>query len=411
MADGVDVTIARLGAQGDGVVADDPADAVRYVPFALPGERWHLVDGAPPERRTASPQRADPPCRHFGTCGGCVAQHMSEDLYATWKRDSVLQAFAHRGIAASVAPLQRIKAGSRRRAFFGVARAGDGIALGFREEGRHRLVDLQDCVILDRVIVAALPRLRALADAILPRGGTAGARLVVTRLDHGLDVAFETERKPDAATLARLAGEAIAAGIVRLTIAGEMVMRAGPTTLRNGPAQVEPPPGLFLQAVPEAEQVMNDLVLAAVGKAKSVADLFCGLGTFTYALAQRARVLAADGDKRAIAALAAAVKGAQGLKPVTVKLRDLFREPFSPRELDGFDAVVFDPPRAGAQAQCERLARSKVKTVVAVSCSPATLARDARILIDGGYEMGEVTPIDQFVFSPHVEAVATFRRR
>ncbi len=409
MAEAIDVTIARLGAKGDGIVADTPG-ASEYVAYALPGERWRLAPDADPQRLTASPQRAEPPCRHFGTCGGCVAQHMRDELYDAWKRDIVVQAFAHRGIAAAVAPLRRIPTGSRRRAFFGVARADGGIVLGFREEGLHRLVDLHECVILDPAIVACVPQLRVLADLVLPRARAAGARLVVTRLDHGLDVAFETEAKPDAATVARIAGLAAEAGIVRLSIAGDMVMRAGATTLRIGAAEVEPPPGIFLQAAPEAEQAMTDLVLAGVAKAKTVADLFSGLGTFTFTLARRARVLAVDGDKRAIAALTTAARGAQGIKPVTAKLRDLFREPLSPRELDGVDAVVFDPPRAGAQAQCERLARSKVKTVVAASCNPATLARDARILIDGGYEMTEVTPIDQFIFTPHVEAVVAFRR-
>lgn len=410
MGEAADVTISALGAQGDGIVGDG-AGTSTYVPFALPGERWRLADGTEPQRLSVSAQRVVPPCQHFGVCGGCAAQHMGDDLYNAWKREIVVQAFAHRGLDAQVAPLRRVGSGSRRRAFFGVARGGDGVLLGFREEGRHRLVDMQECVVLDPTIVAALPQLRLLADAILPRAANAGARLVVTRLDDGLDVAFETDGKPDAAAVQGIAAMATGAGIVRLSIAGDVVLNAGPVSLRLGAAQVAPPPGIFLQAVPEAEAAMTDLVLAAVGKAKTVADLFCGLGTFTFSLAARARVLAVDGDKRALAALAEAVKGTQGVKPIGMKLRDLFREPLSPRELDGFEAAVFDPPRAGAQAQCERLARSKVRTVVAVSCSPATLARDARILVDGGYEMGEVTPIDQFIFTPHVEAVVAFRKR
>lgn len=402
------VTIQRLGAQGDGVA--DTGEGPTFVPFALPGERWDLVEGAPPRRLTESPQRVAAPCRHFGTCGGCVAQHLADDLYNAWKHDSVVQAFAHRGIEADVAPLRRVATGSRRRAFFGVTRTSDGIALGFREEGQHRLVDLKDCVILDPVIVAVLPQLRELADYVLPRSG-AGARVVVTMLDHGLDVSFETETRVQAAEMRQaLAQRAVRAGIVRLSVAGEIIMRDAGATLTIGPATIDPPPGIFLQAVPEAEHAMADLILATVGKAKTIADLFCGLGSFTFGLARRGRVLAVDGDKRAVAALEIAIKGAQGVKPITAKVRDLFREPLSPRELDGFDAVVFDPPRAGAQAQCERLAKSKVKTIVAVSCNPATLARDARILIDGGYRLERVVPIDQFVYSPHIEAVATFRR-
>jgi 23S rRNA (uracil1939-C5)-methyltransferase len=165
-----------------------------------------------------------------------------------------------------------------------------------------------------------------------------------------------------------------------------------------------------VQAVAEAEAEMARRILAAVGKVKTVADLFCGVGAFTFPLAARAKVLAYDGDKLAIEALNAAVKKATGLKPITARVRDLFRDPLSPLELNEHDAVVFDPPRAGAEAQAQRLARSKVKTVVAASCNPATLARDARHLVDGGYKIESVTPIDQFVYSAHVEVVTVFRR-
>lgn len=407
MADAGEVTIGRLGAQGDGVA--ETASGPVYVPFALPGERWQLSPDAPAVRLSSSPQRVTPPCRHFGTCGGCIAQHMADGLYNAWKHDVVAQAFAHRGIDARIASLRRVSPASRRRAFFGVTHNDDGITLGFREEGQHRLVDLAECVVLDQAIVAALPTLRDLARHVLPCNGP-GARLIVTRLDHGLDVAFETDAKVPAERLQDIAQVAARAGILRLAIGGETIMSSTVPALTLGPATVLPPAGIFLQAVPEAERLMTQMILEAIPKAKSVADLFCGLGTFTFALARRTRVLAADGDKRAIAALAAAAKGAQGVKPITTMVRDLFREPLAAREMEGFDAVVFDPPRAGAQAQCERLAKSKVKTVVAVSCNPATLARDARILINGGYNLEQVTPVDQFIFSPHIEAVAVLRR-
>lgn len=180
--------------------------------------------------------------------------------------------------------------------------------------------------------------------------------------------------------------------------------------LMFGNAEVIAPPGAFLQAVAEMEEAMANLVLRAAGKSKAIADLFCGVGAFTFRLAERAKVFAADNDKRAIAALNAAVKNARGLKPVEARTRDLFREPLSATELRDFDYVVFDPPRAGADAQARMLARSQVKTVIAVSCNPATLARDARTLIDGGYILESVTPVDQFLFSPHIEAVAVFHR-
>ncbi len=170
------------------------------------------------------------------------------------------------------------------------------------------------------------------------------------------------------------------------------------------------PSGIFVQAVEEAESEIARRVVEAVGKAKAVADLFCGIGAFSFPLASRARISAFDGNQAAITALSSAVRKASGLKPITARVRDLFRDPLSPLELNEHDAVVFDPPRAGAEAQAQRLAKSKVKTVVAVSCNPATLARDARHLVDGRYKIESVTPIDQFVYSAHVEVVAVFRR-
>lgn len=409
MPETADITIERLGAQGDGIA--HLASGPQFIPFALPGESWRIAVDAAPVRLTQSPERAEPPCRHFGTCGGCVAQHMSDDIYNAWKRGIVADAFAHRGIAVEVEPLRRIATSSRRRAYFGVSRQGPDIVLGFREEGQHTLVDLQQCVILDPRIVATLPKLRALASKILPRKPDAGARLLVTCLDQGLDVSFETDGKGlSAETRQQLASEALAAGIARLSIGGDAIMTAGAATLDVGGVLVKPPIGIFLQAAPEAERIMTELILDALPKVKTIADLFCGLGTFTFALARRARVQAFDGDRRAISVLEEAAKGAAGTKPITAKVRDLFREPLSARELDGVDAAVFDPPRAGALAQCERLAKSKVKTVVAVSCNPATLARDARLLIDGGYRVDAVVPLDQFPYSQHVEIIAVFRR-
>lgn len=400
------VSIERLGAQGDGVALSESAPL--YIPNALPGERWRRAGPSDFERLTDSPQRVAPPCPHFGACGGCMAQHMADDLYNAWKHDCVVQAFAHRGIQVDVAPLRRVAPRSRRRAAFGVTRENSGITLGFREEGQHRLVDITECMVLDPRIVSALPNLRRLADIVLPASGP-GARLLVTTLDQGLDVSIETSVPAPPALIQQAAALAQKAGVVRLTIGGEMVVSV-PASLTIGPGAVVPPRGAFLQAVPEAERVMTDLVLAGLPKVKAIADLFCGVGTFTFALAKRAKVLAVEADRQAVGALVTAARGAKGIKPIETKVRDLFREPLSARELYGFDAVVFNPPRAGAQAQADRLSRSKVPVVVAVSCSPATLARDARILIDGGYNLISVTPVDQFIYTPHVEAVAVFRR-
>jgi 23S rRNA (uracil1939-C5)-methyltransferase len=407
MAEVADLEIARIGSQGDGV-ADRDGHAL-YVPFALPGERWRESEGAF-ARLTDAPGRQEAICQHFMRCGGCVAQHMSDDVYAGWKQDIVADAFHHRGIEAEIAPLVRVKANSRRRAYFGVERNGSKVVIGFREEGQHKLVDLAECPVLDPVIVRALGALKEMARIAMRE--REGGRLLVTKLDRGLDVAFENGRKDlgavDRAELAKLAGSA---RLIRLTVGGEAIMESGPPVLTIAGVEVEPPQGIFLQAVPEAESMLINLVTRALPKrAKTVADLFCGVGTLTFPLARVASVIAYDSDRRAMAAMDAAMRRTQGLKPIDARVRDLFRDPLSVRELNGFDAVVFDPPRAGAAAQAERLAQSKVPVVIAVSCSPATLARDARTLIDGGYNMGVVTPIDQFIYSPHLEAVAVFKR-
>lgn len=408
MAEAMEIEIARLGARGDGVGIRDGEPV--YVPFALPGERWR-VDAYGAEPIGEGPLgRAAPICRHFLRCGGCVAQHMPPEVYREWKRGLMVEAFRHRGIEADVQPLVTVAAASRRRAVFGVAVKGGDVQLGFREEATHTLVDLAECPVLDPAIVAAFGGLRTLARRTLRDGET--GRLLVTKLDHGLDVVVDGARKnfsPDErAALAKLAREM---GWLRLSIGDEPIVVAGPPTITLAGAAVTVEPGVFLQAVPEAEQALAALCVAALPKrTKSVVDLFSGVGTLTLPLARQAAVSAFDGDRRAIAALTDAVRHAQGLKPVTARVRDLFREPLSARELSGFDAAVFDPPRAGGAAQAERLAASKVPVVIAVSCNPATLARDARSLIDGGYRLGQVTPVDQFVYSAHVEAVAVFRR-
>jgi 23S rRNA (uracil1939-C5)-methyltransferase len=335
---------------------------------------------------------------------------MSPSLYRDWKHGLVVEAFRHRGIDADVAPVVVVDAKSRRRAFFGVERRGSEVLLGFREEGQHTLVDLAECPVLDPLIVAAVPGLRTIARRVM--ADRAGGRLVVTKLDHGLDVSFDNGRKNlSPHERAELGGLAQTMGFARLMVGGELIVsRERPVVTISG-VEVEIAPGLFLQAVPQGERLLADLCVAGLPKsAKKVADLFSGVGTLTLPLARRASVTAYDSDRRAITALAGAVRHATGLKPITATLRDLYRDPLSARELGDFDAVVLDPPRAGAAEQSERLAKSKVPVVIAVSCNPATLARDARTLIDGGYRMGPVTPIDQFLFSSHIEAVTVFRR-
>jgi 23S rRNA (uracil1939-C5)-methyltransferase len=404
----VELDIVRLGAQGDGIA--DTGAGPRYVPFALPGERVRFLGDAIPEVVSgASSDRAAPLCRHFGTCGGCVAQHMSDRLYADWKRSIVNDALRQHGLQADVAPLRRIPPGSRRRAVLTAWRKKDGsVGVGYHRRQSNDLVEIEECPILVPAMVARLPFLRAVA-AIMPGRDT---RITVLLTRGGLDISINHNARhlgPEAvAGLGRVAAEH---SVARVTVNGETMLERAAPALSLGGVDAVPPPGAFVQAAEAAELAITQLVVDAIGGSKRVADLFCGIGTLTFPIARLSRVLAVDGDQAAIAALDAAARHAQRLKPIETRVRDLFREPLSPRELKDFDTVIFDPPRAGARAQAERLAKSDVPVVVAVSCDPGTLARDVRILVDGGYRIESVAPIDQFLFSAHVEVVAVLRRR
>lgn len=409
-AEDATVEIVRLGAQGDGVATVGGQDV--FVPFTLPGECVEVELSGPRGRAArivwASEERVAPSCRHFGICGGCALQHFSEDGYAAWKRHQVVIAFAARGIEAEVNALVR-PAGQRRRAVLTARRDDERLHLGFHQAQSHALVDVEECPVMRPELVSFLDRGKSLLQQLVSRRGE--ARVTLLAGPAGLDVAISGIAKTLTPQLrSAIAQDATAAGVARISIDGEPVFEALQPYLDFGGVDVPLPPGVFVQAVAEAESEMVRLVLGGVGKAKRVADLFAGVGAFTFPLARRARVLAVDSDRRAIEALAAGLRRAQGIKPVTPLVRDLFREPLSPLELNEHDAVIFDPPRVGAEAQARMLARSKVRTVIAVSCNPATLARDARLLIDGGYTMGAVTPIDQFVYSAHVEVVTAFTR-
>lgn len=412
-----ELEITALGAQGDGV-AQTPGGQ-RYVAFALPGERVAAEPGDLPRLLSApSSHRTAPVCRHFGRCGGCAAQHMDDPLYAEWKREIVAGALRQRGLDVPTGPLRRVAAGSRRRAVLTARRADGQVLLGYHRRRSTDLVDIEECPVLRDEIVAKLPALRAIA-ALLP---APEARFTVLHTPAGLDVAVETAQT-GRGVAARTGRDAVAAlgriaaqhGLARLTVGPETVIQRARPTLRMGEVDVAVPPGAFVQAVQASEDVMRELVMAALdgarAKPRRVADLFSGIGTFTFTLARRARVLALDSDAAAVAALTAAVRHAQGLKPIDARVRDLFREPLTARELEPFDALVLDPPRAGALAQARQLARSEVETIVAVSCDPGTLARDAQVLTDGGYAVASVTPIDQFVYSAHVETVAVLTKR
>lgn len=409
--------IERLGSRGDGIAAG--ADGPVYVPFALPGE---TVAPARPLPRivSASPERVAPLCRHFGACGGCALQHRAPDATAAWKRGLVVAALAAAGLEADVGDVVTVLVASRRRAAFALARIGSRVVLGFRERAGHAIVDVAECPVVVPEIAAAMPTLRAALGPLAPVFGGRGRRsaaggaasVAVLATATGLDVAV-TRPKPgplDARVLADLAAAAAAAGWARLTVDGDTVATFRQPVLALGAARAVPPPAAFVQASAEAERVLCDAVTGALAGATRVVDLFAGIGTFALRLAATASVHAVEGDEAALAALDAAVRRTPGLKPVGTERRDLDRAPLTAGELNRHDGLVFDPPRAGAAAQAREIAASKIPVVVGVSCNPGTFARDARTLVDGGYRLGAVTPVDQFRFSAHVELAAVFRR-
>lgn len=394
------VTITGLGQRGEGLTEHHGQRL--FVPFTLPGETADIdVEGdraTVVSLRDASSARTAPFCPYFGTCGGCALQHAGPELYAGFKRDLVVEALRHRSIETDVSPLLHARGNGRRRAVLHTA----GGAAGYMRARSHDLLDIDVCPILVPSLQTTAPRMAREIGAFIGTGD-----VLFTATDTGIDVAVKPAKRVKPERLVPLAQRL---RLTRLALDGEVIYQLTPPTLRMGRATVTLPVGSFLQATAAAEEALAGLVVAAVGKVRAVADLFGGLGPFALRLAETAKVAAFDADKPAIAALAQAVRHTQGLKAVTATTRDLFRDPLAPVELAPFDAVVFDPPRAGAEAQSRELAASKVRTVVAVSCDPRTFARDASILIAGGYRLESVTPVDQFAWSPHVEVVGVFRR-
>jgi len=391
--------ITRMGRRGEAIAEVDGKPV--YVPFALPGER---VDAEIAGDRaslheliTSSPERDAPFCKHFGLCGGCLLQHWQKDYYRAWKRSLVATALERAGIA--IEPGELIDAGGegRRRVTIHGRKSG----AGFMRLRSHQLEDIDICPILVPTLAPAFDIARALAEMV------GDCDVAVTQSETGLDVMVKAARRLDGLKLAPLAQRF---RLARLSLNGETIVEAAPPLVTMGRAQVRLPVASFLQATAEGERVLADRVDDFLKRSKRVADLFCGIGPFALRLAERVRILAVDADRAGLAALDDAARRAQGLKPIETQCRDLFREPLIARELKDFDGVVLDPPRAGAEAQARELMKSSVKRIVAVSCDAATFARDASILVAGGYRLSAVTPVDQFLWSPHVEIVGTFER-
>ena len=405
------VVIERMGPLGDGAFAGPRGQL--YGPFALPGEevrvapeagRLKLVDV-----RRPSPERAEPICRYFGECGGCKLQHWRAEPYLAWKRELVVEALAAQGVEAGVGPTSDAHGAGRRRVTFHARRDGAVVRSGFMRAASHAIVPIEACPVLASELAGAARIASALAELLTRTGKPLD--IAITGSEAGPDVSVRGCGPLSDALRDASIGLARSLGLARLSNHHEVLVERDPPFIVIGTCRVLPPPGAFLQATRRGEEVLVKLVAEALGPAKHVADLFCGVGPFALRLAAAHAVDAFDSDAAAVAALAKAARQAQGLKPVRAEARDLFRRPLLAGELKGFDAVILDPPRQGAEAQIRELARSQTRRVVYVSCNPATFARDATPLIAAGFTLERVTPVDQFRFSTHLELVGVFSRR
>ena len=403
--------IEKLGARGEGV-SRGPHGLI-FTPYALPGEKIRAeVDGERGklvEVLAPSPDRVAALCPHFTQCGGCAVQTLAEPAYRAWKGGLVAEALRNAGVDAEVAPLLAAWGAGRRRATFHSRNDQRGEPhIGFMRARSHRIFELDSCPILAPEMAGALPAARRVAEIL--KSLDKPLDLVVTASLGGLDLDLRGCGQLDFALEQALIAAAAELNLARLSNHGLALIERRAPQIAIGRARVTPPPGAFLQATAAGEEALANLVLDAAGEAKRTADLFCGVGTFALRLAEKAEVFCVESDGGALAACLRGAREAQGLRSIKGERRDLSARPLLAAELAPFDAVVFDPPRAGAEAQARELAKSGVPTLAGVSCNSQTFARDAKILIEGGYRLERVTPVDQFLFSPHVELVGVFRK-
>jgi len=396
---GADVVVVRLAARGDGVTAGG-----RFVPLTAPGD---LVaeDGTV----TPGPHHRTPPCRHFPECGGCQLQQLDDQAFGAYLQERIAAALATQGLAAPDILAAHISPpNSRRRASLRAERRGRQVLLGFNAEASHRIVDMRECHILRPELFALVPPLRALLADLLPQRGQGGVRMTLT--DQGVDLLLEKVEADDLRAAEALGAFAESHRVARLALddgyGPQTRWEPDPVTVTLGGVPVPLPHGAFLQATAEGEAALVAAAREAVAGAGVVADLFAGLGTF--ALSLPGRILAVEGARDAALALKAAANRVQ--RPVFVDHRDLFRRPITAEEAGRFEAIVLDPPRAGAKDQVPLLAASAVPRIAYVSCNPATFARDARVLVDAGFRLEWVRPVGQFRWSTHVELVGAFSR-
>ena len=404
------LAIERMGQLGEGVAIH--LGKPLFVPYALPGEEAEAeiggVRGALFRLVTRSPERIEPFCPYFTRCGGCALQHWDEAAYRAWKRGLVLSALSFEGLDPPVDDLIDAHGAGRRRVKLHVRMAGGKARAGFMMAKTHDLIDIAACPILVPSLKDAANIARSLGSALARTGKPLGVQFMAART--GLDVDLTGIGPIDFDLRLALTELATSLDLARLSLHGDIIVERRSPLIAFGRIDVALPPGGFAQATEVGETRLAALVMEATQGSRAIADLFSGAGPFALRLAEAARIHAVDSDAAAIAALKRAHNHVSGLKPLTAETRDLFRRPLLEAELKPFDAVVFDPPRAGAEAQAQNLANSAVPTIIAVSCNAASFARDAGILSRGGYRLERVIPVDQFKWSAHLELVGVFRR-
>ena len=400
-----DLKIEKLGHRGDGIAAGPV-----YVSRTLPGERVNgEVDNArvvDPKIETPSPDRISPRCRHYNSCGGCGLHHASDDFIGRWKKGIVREALAFYDIEAPIEAIHTSPVQSRRRATLSGRRTKKGALVGFHAPASEMVTSIPDCLILRPALLELLPYLQDFTRNVASRKGE--LKFAVTETETGLDVAVSGGRELELPLRETLAVFSLEAGLARLVWDEETVAMSVQPTVRFGEAPIPLPPGAFLQATKEGEASLQEAVASAVKGSKRIMDLFSGCGTFALTLAKEFEVHAVEGDPSLVSALDAGWRHASNLQRVTTEKRDLFRRPVLVDELHSFDAVVVDPPRAGAEAQISEIAKARVPKIASVSCNPTTFARDSAILTRAGYKLTRIDVIDQFRWSPHVEVAGAF---
>ncbi|MDB4016611.1 class I SAM-dependent RNA methyltransferase [Amylibacter sp.] len=402
--------VDRLGQLGDGII-DSPNGEI-FVPFTLPGEH---IEGNVKNGRINSPRiikpvsdRIKPACKHFKSCGGCSLQHASDTVISDWKIRKTQDALSQVNLHPEFRPIINSKAGSRRRATFAAKRTKKGALVGFHGRASDVIIEISECPISDPILLSGMPAFSQLA--ILGSSRKAILRISATVSENGLDVKIDNGKKLSATEISKFAQICNQFKILRLMWNDDVIAQSNPPTQKMGLANVIPPSGAFLQATKSGEAALIKTVLEIIGPSKRVVDLFAGCGTFALPISSKATVHALEGDVNMIAALDSGWRAAGGLHDIKSETRDLFRRPLMPDEFKKIDAIVIDPPRAGAVSQVVEIAKANVGRIAFVSCNPATFARDASILCNNGYNLDWVQVIDQFLWNPHIELVAQFTK-